>query len=235
MALRVLLEVAERGPLSATEVSRSLGMNRTVAHRLLSTLQRRSFVRREDDGYVLGPVIVHLADLVEPELRRLARPIIRRTSAEVGETVVLSIPDGRDVVVIDQRQGGDHMVRVEHKIGSRHPLYLGASGRAILAFLPEAAVARALRGFEDADRVRAQLEDVRKVGYAASHDELQHGVYGTAAPVLDRVGCAVAAVAVVVPLSRMPSGSEHAEIAVRSAAAIAEALFDEIFPFAAAR
>jgi DNA-binding IclR family transcriptional regulator len=226
LALQVLLEVAEKGPTSATELSRSLGMNRTVVHRLLSTLQRRGFVRRQDEGYVLGPVVVRLSDLVEPELRRVARPVIRRASGQVGETVVLSVPDGRDVVVVEQSLGGDHMVRVEHKIGSRHPLYLGASGRAILAFLPETAVGRALRGLEDAERVRELLEEIRRFGYAVSHDELQRGVFGTAAPIRDPNGRAVGAIAILVPLSRVPRGTEHGEAAVEAADGIAAGLFE---------
>ena len=226
LALQVLLEVAEQGPTSATELSRSLGMNRTVVHRLLATLQRRGFVRRQDEGYVLGPVVVRLADLVEPELRRVARPVVRRASEQVGETVVLSVPDGRDVVVVEQSLGGDHLVRVEHKIGSRHPLYLGASGRAILAFLPETAVRRALRGVGDADQVRDLLEEVRQLGFAVSHDELQRGVFGTAAPVLDPNGRAVAAIAILVPLSRTPRGTEHGEAAAEAAGGIAAGLFE---------
>jgi IclR family KDG regulon transcriptional repressor len=220
-ALRILLEVAERGPMSATELSRSLGMNRTVVHRLLSTLQRRAFVRRQDDGYVVGPVVMRLADSVEPTLRRVALPVIRRTSEEIGETIALSAPDGAQVVTVAQWIGGDNMVRVQHTIGARHPLYLGASGRAILAFLGDAAIGRALRRLDDADTVRAQLEEIRELGYAVSHDELQRGVYGTAAPVLDENGRPVAAVAILVPLSRVPEGAEHAECVVKAAAEIA--------------
>jgi IclR family KDG regulon transcriptional repressor len=226
-ALRILLEVAERGPTSATELSRSLGMNRTVVHRLLSTLQHRAFVRRQDDGYVVGPVVMRLAEAVEPALRRAALPVIRRTSEEIGETIVLSAPDDREVVTVAQWLGGDHMVRVQHTIGSRHPLYLGASGRAILAFLGEPAIGRALRRLKDPQRVREQLEEIQRSGYAVSHDELQRGVYGTAAPVVDESGRAVAAVAILVPLSRMPAGNEHSECIVRAAGEIAAALFEK--------
>lgn len=227
-ALAILLAIAERGPASATELSRSLGMNRTVVHRLLATLQRRAFVRRQSDGYVLGPVIVRLADLVEPILRRVAVPVMRRLANEISETVILSVPDNREVVVLEQRLGGAHLVRVEHTIGSRHPLHVGASGRAILAFLPETQIARVLRRVDDPDRIRELLEDVRGSGYSVSHDELQAGVYGTAAPVLDPEGIAVATVAILVPLTRMPAGNEHGDATVQAANEIAATLFERV-------
>src|SRR5207244_556456 len=75
-ALAVLLELGEHGPMTPAELSRSLEMNRTVVHRLLATLRGRGFVVRLEKGYVAGPVLLRIAESVQPELRARARAIL---------------------------------------------------------------------------------------------------------------------------------------------------------------
>jgi len=201
-ALTLLLAISEHGPITASRVCRLVGVNRTVGNRLLSTLHGRGFLRRDGDGYVLGTVLLRMAENVSPALRDAAVPVMQRLSDVTRETVVLQVPDGGDVVVVAQTLCDAHLVRVEHRLGARHPVHLGASGRAVLAFLPERAVDRALRDVEGADRVRAALEGVRRRRYEVSRDELRAGVHGFAAPVLDRAERPVAALVIVVPETR---------------------------------
>ena len=94
LALRVLLEVGESGPVTPTMLARSLGTSRTVVHRLLATLHGRGFVTRQENGYVPGPALVRLADQAQHELRSQGRHVMRELSGLVGETVVLSVADG---------------------------------------------------------------------------------------------------------------------------------------------
>lgn len=223
-ALTVLLEVAERGPMTPATLARSLSMNRTVAHRLMATLHQRGFITRQEDGYVAGAVLVRLAESVQPELRARARATMRRLAADVGETIVLHIRDGGDAVVLDQIVPHQHVVRVQHDIGSRHPLALGASGRALLAFMDPPAAERTIRRSEDADALRGQLEDVRAAGYALSRDELQQGVHGLAVPVLDEAGHVVASLAILVPVTRASGLVAHADGLLDAAGDLARSL-----------
>ncbi len=226
-ALTVLLEVGERGPLTPAVLARSLGMNRTVVHRLLSTLHQRGFITRQENGYVPGAILVRIAEHVQPELRSQGRRVMRELSDEVGETVVMHIPDGEDAVVLDQVVSGRHVVRVEHEIGSRHALVVGASGRAILAFLSTSLVDRITRKATNADGLRRQLEGVRQLGYSLSHDELQQGVHGLAVPVLDQSGQAVASLAILVPVTRASTLPEHTEALLQASARLSSALFGD--------
>jgi DNA-binding IclR family transcriptional regulator len=177
-------------------------MNRSVVHRLLSTLHQRGFVIRQADGYVPGTMLVRVAERVQPELRALGRGIMARLSAEVRETVVMSIRDGDDAVVLEQVISESHLVRVQHTIGSRHPLTSGASGRALLAYVDETSQRRIIQASGSREAVTRQLESVHQLGYALSHDELQEGVHGIAAPILDSSGHALASMAVLMPTSR---------------------------------
>jgi DNA-binding IclR family transcriptional regulator len=169
--------------MTAAEVSRALNLNRTVVHRLLTTLHQRGFLVRTDGRYAPGALLVRMAGRVRPELRAAAAGVMRSLAAKIGETVVLHIADGDEAVVLDQVVGTDHVVRVEHRIGSRHPLVKGASGRALLAFLDEPSVARIVGGTDNPEAAVRLLENVRQAGYAISHDELQNDVYGLAVPV----------------------------------------------------
>ncbi|UGS37322.1 IclR family transcriptional regulator [Capillimicrobium parvum] len=223
-ALTVLLEVGESGPVTPAVLARSLGMNRTVVHRLLSTLHQRGFITRQENGYVPGAILVRIADHVQPELRSQGRRVMRELSDLVGETVVMHIPDGEDAVVLDQVVSDRNIVRVEHEIGSRHTLVQGASGRAILAFLSPQVVDRITRKLDNADGIRRQLEGVRQLGYSLSHDELQQGVHGLAVPVLDDTGVAVASLAILVPVTRANNLTEHTDALLESSAGLSRAL-----------
>jgi DNA-binding IclR family transcriptional regulator len=226
-ALAVLLELSDRGPATPAEVARSLDLNRTVVHRLLSTLHQRGFISRQRDGYVPGPLIIRIANGIQPELRTHGRAVMLELSGAVGETVVLHIPDGEDAVVLEQVVSELHVVRVEHKIGSRHPLRAGASGRAMLAFLP-ALGERIVRNADQPDVLERQLQGVRQLGYALSHDELQMGVHGLAVPVLDASGTAAASLAILVPTTRANDLGQHTDALLAHAERLSRAMFGDL-------
>ena len=223
--LAVLESVAACGPASASEIARLNGINRTVAHRLLTTLHQRSYVRRVPGGYVIGPAILPLARAVEPELIAGVMPEMLALARETGETAVAHVVDGTDAVVVAQALGTRHLVRVAHEEGSRHPLALGASGRALLAFRPPEAIEAIARTAQDSQLLARQLAEVRALGYAVSHDELQAGAHGVAAPLRDREGGAQASIALVVPTGRTAAATEHTDRLMAAAARIEEHLF----------
>jgi IclR family transcriptional regulator, KDG regulon repressor len=223
-ALIVLLELAYNGTMPAGDLARQTGLNRTVLRRLLLTLERRGFVVRSDAGYSVGPVVPRLAARVEPALRAAAARPLTAAGVRTRETVVLHTVDAEDAVVLEQRVGTLHMLRVQQDVGSRHPLVLGAGGRALLAFLSEAWQARVLRTSDDPDRLQRQIDHVRAVGYAISHEEIQPGVHGLAVPVRRADGIAVASVSVIAPVTRALPLGDHLEILLDTAAAIGLAL-----------
>lgn len=223
-ALTVLLAVSENGPRTPAQLAHDLSMNRTVVHRLVNTLHRRGFLIRQEAGYVPGTVLVRCAERVQPELRAQGRATMQRLSDAVGETVVMEIRDGDDAIVLGQVVSGNHLVRVEHKIGSRHPLVAGASARAILAFLDSATGDKIMSKADHPETVKRQLEAVRQLGYSLSHDELQQGVHGLAAPVLDRDGHASAGIAILVPTNRANELPRHIDALMDATAALSASL-----------
>ncbi len=203
--LTVLEVVASDGPLSAAEVARACDINRTVAHRLLTTLAQRSYVRRGEEGYMIGPAVLRLAPAADADLRRAAKPVMNRLARETGETVVLHGLDNLEAVVIEQSPGQQHLVRVEHSPGSRHKLSQGASGWSLLAFQSEKTIARALKKAGSEADARKRIDAVKAEGYAISHDELQQGVHGIAVPLVETSGRCQASLAILAPSVRAGS------------------------------
>jgi len=226
-ALAALLELSENGAMSPAELAQRLGLNRTVVHRLLATLHERGFVTRGEDGYVPGSVLIRIASRVQPELRAAAADVMADLARAADETVVLHIADGDDAVVLDQHVASWHVLRVEHHIGSRHPLSSGASGRALLAYLPQPTIARVLRRHPSPERLTRQLEQVQALGYAISHDELQNGVHGLAVPIVAAPAeTAEASLAVIVPSTRAGGITEHIDALHDAAARIVAGLHE---------
>lgn len=219
-ALRILEVLGEGEALTLTQLSERLDLNRTVVHRLLRTLGNRSFVLRQGSVYVPGPAFVRIASVATPDLRAIVAPVLEGLSGQVGETTVFHVVDGGHAVVLDQFVATKHVVQVSHRIGSRHPLALGASGRAILANLPSGQAARALRRVPDAESIQEVLAETRRVGFAVSHDELQDGVYGIAVPVRGPDGNALGSIAVLTPVGRASEIEEYAPDLLAAAAEV---------------
>lgn len=203
--LTVLETVAAHGPISAAETARICDLNRTVVHRLLATLARRAYVRRDGRGYQVGPAVVSLTRSFESDIVTLSRPWMEKLAASVGETVVLHGFDNGEAVVLHQAPGQKHLVRVQHTPGSRHPLFLGASGWSILAYLDPKTQIRVARRADNAASVAARIEQIRSLGYAISNDELQMGVHGVAVPLLRPDGACCASIGILVPAVRSDS------------------------------
>lgn len=190
---------------TVAEIAAATGLDRAVLYRLLDTLASEGFVVRdlESRRFALGVALVELGARAGRglEVRRLALPAMRGLMEQVREAVCLAVRDRTDVVVVDRVEPPGLFVRVGYHVGFRHPLSVGAHGRALLAFLEsgdrDPLVARhpALAG---------ELEAGRRRGFAVSADELERGAAGVAAAILDRGGRPVASLGIVAPSPRLP-------------------------------
>lgn len=214
-ALQVLLLFTERSTLRMTDVSRYLGVATSTAHRLLAMLLYRGFVKKDPvtRSYVSGPTLDGIAFglLRRLDVRDVARPVLERLNAEVLETVHLGRLEGSDVHFIDSVESS-RALRVGGRIGRSMPAHCTSTGKALLAQLTEEELLHlypekklpqltphslATRG-----ALIEALEQVRKLGYAASAEESEEGV-GSVAVALDSSRLGRLAVNVSMPISRM--------------------------------
>jgi DNA-binding IclR family transcriptional regulator len=226
--LQILEAVARAGdPLSVAEAAVSVGLDRTVAHRLIATLAARGYLRRDGSGrYRLGPTCLALASATS-DLRTVARPYLEALGGATGETVHLVVLSGRQVVFIDGIESG-HALRVATRTGRLLPAHATSVGKALLAALPPARfdalygqadlVSVTARTITDRDELAAQLVEIRARGYAVNHGESENGVGSVGMAVCDPAGEPRAALSVALPLNRWTGDTEErAADALRSA------------------
>ncbi|MBZ9566624.1 IclR family transcriptional regulator [Modicisalibacter tunisiensis] len=171
-ALRIIAR--HPGGLSIAELAEALGINRAIVYRIVATLEANALAYRREDGAIcLGGGILGLAAQFEPQLRSVAEPLLRRLARETNATAYLSAAQGDECVALMVAEPEEALLRVGYRVGSRHPLTIGAAGIAILSARPESE--------SDSDAVR----DARRQGYSITRGQLQRGAVGVACPLCD--------------------------------------------------
>lgn len=214
-AIDILEYLAQNGWSGVTDVGNALGVHKSTAFRVLSTLESRGLVEQHADSgkYHLGFGLVHLARAVTvgPDLTRHAHPICRRLAEELGESVTLAVLEDDTVITIDQVIP-DTSVVSRSWLGRRTPLHATSHGKVFLAHLPQSRRDEFLdrpheayteRTITDPLALREHVAVVRERGYATCHEELEVGLDSTAAAVRGADGTVIAAVSISGPTYRI--------------------------------
>ena len=219
------------GEVGVTELARRLGLHKSTASRLLSTLQKRGLVQHADDSgkYRLGLAIVRLGSHAEKtlDLRSIAMPELEAVARSVKETVTLGVLQDDSVVTIAWSDGAGR----SHDRRTRNmPLHATAPGKVLLSNRPEREVIRLSKiGFTPYTsntivRVGLLLEEfarVRQRGFATAFGEHEPMVNAVAVPIFDRRASVVAALEVRAPSNRIqPSRVPELIVRIREAAEV---------------
>jgi len=194
--------------LGVSDVARRLGVAKSTAHRLLTTLCARGIAAQDPETgrYRLGMHLFELGQLASDRdpLRRAALPLLEELRQVSGKTVHLTVADGSDVVFVERLQtlAG---IRLMEGSGRRMPAHATSAGKVLAAFDPMLAQARKDAGFprltpqtiSTAAEFDRALAEVRRAGFAHSVGESRPLLTSVAAPVRDAAGRARAAISVV--------------------------------------
>jgi len=221
------------GPLGVTEVAERVGLPKSTAARLLSTLAHEGAVEQipGDTLWRLGPRLVTLAAgfTLARSLAALARPTLTDLAEASGEAAGLSVPDGDLVHYIDQVDT-PNPVQVRDWTGARAPLHAVSSGQVLLAFRPPGAIERYLGGslerftgrtLGEPEAVRERLQSIRRKGYTWAIEEFDPGISSVAAPIADGSGEVIAAVHIHGPSYRFPPSGRETDLGQQVVAAAA--------------
>ncbi|MEO7017263.1 MAG: helix-turn-helix domain-containing protein [Leifsonia sp.] len=191
--IRVLEILGEsEGPMTIAALSAALGVHRSIAYRILRTLEDHGLVVRDASGAVLlGPRMAALARSVSRDLQAAALPALTSTANDLTMTAFLAVLDRHEVVTLVSVEPTHAHATVAQRPGTRHPLASGAPGIAIQSVLTE--VQWLTLGSE---HPRAEAAEARARGYATSHDEVIQGLASVAVPLM-LAGQTPAAIAVV--------------------------------------
>lgn len=210
-----LLASAPR-PMGVTELGEQLGLDKSTAHRLLTTLVKRGYARQEPQSrnYALGAQTLVLYDAFQSQtgLQQVCRPLLQELTDLTGETSHLAVLSGINIVFLDW-VCTPQVMGVRTVVGRSEPAHCTALGKAILVALPEKqkdyilqdTVFHAYTGHTSVslDEIQTDLQICAERGWALDNEEFLPGVRCLAAAVLDRSGHAVAALGISGPASRL--------------------------------
>jgi len=161
--------------LTAQQVADHIGVHRTIAYRVLSTLAQFRLVAKGEDGrYRPASGLAVLGASFDNNVRQLSVPTLRALADDLGTTVSLLIAEGDQQVAIAVIVPSRVSYQLSFHEGSRYPLDRGAAGIALLASMPPRPGERDL------------VPQTRKRGWVITHGEIEPNTYGLAVPVRRR-------------------------------------------------
>ncbi|MEM7075526.1 MAG: IclR family transcriptional regulator [Pseudomonadota bacterium] len=217
--LRLLLiveAVAKAGvPVTPSALSDALGLPKATIHRLLTTAEEEGFLQRDVDGRSYGPGrrLRRLAGttLSSERLRTERLAIMKSLADDVGETCNLAAPGRYGMVYLD-RVETHWPLRIQLPIGTQVPFHCTASGKMYLSSLRADKLDRLLRVLpldRHTDRtlitesaLRADLQDVRRRGYATDDGEFMDDMTAVAVAIEDNVGRLLSTLSMHAPAQR---------------------------------
>lgn len=197
LSLRVLeLFKGEKNEWSLTEIANYLDENTTKIYRIVETLTKRDFLKKNKDSkkYELGVSILELSKSTNSmfEIKTLIHPYLVYLTEQTQESSFFTILDENEALTLDSVSGTNH-INFAVSVGSTAPLYAGASYRSILAFLPDylikATLSNEIKKFTSNTKtnpkdIMKDLVDIKDKGYAVSQGELTDDVVAVAVPIL---------------------------------------------------
>lgn len=222
--------------LTLSEIASRVGLPITTCLRIALTLEGLGALERSDgkawslggEMYTLG-CVAHSAMIPQ----NIILPYMRQIREETREAVTLYGISGEDRVCCEHLESTLFMQCIMH-VGDRLPLWAGASGRVLLAFMGSEAVAREQAKIRrltastiiDADEFERSLAAIRSDGYAISRGEREEGVLSIAIPIFDRMGAIKFAFSAAGPDSRFTE--ERAEAIIPQIQAMCREISEKI-------
>jgi DNA-binding IclR family transcriptional regulator len=196
-------------------LSIALKAPKSTLHRFLVSMEAHNILRRDEKdkkwrlGYHLFIWGSHASE--SDNLREIARPIMCDLVSLVGETAILTIYQDHEIVCIEMCETSQP-VRLKMAVGERRFAHAGASSKALIAYLPEEEIAAIIQDkglprlcantITSERGLQAEIEHIRKNGYAESLEETDPGAWGVATPIHNWKGQVVGAIGLAGPTQR---------------------------------
>jgi IclR family acetate operon transcriptional repressor len=207
---------AADGELALGEIATKAGLNSSTCHHLLATLAKRGYVGRNPRGrtYFLGARITELSNrrLKQFNLIDIAMPELRQLNIDTGESVHLAVMQGNALVTLAKLDSRLPVRVGSDEIGKANAAHATATGKAILAWLPEAEIARVIAHnglWRFTDKTIGTIADlmedlrlVRRNGFAIDQEEFQPGVVCVGVAIRDHAGTVIGSISSSMPAMR---------------------------------
>ena len=215
LSIMLLLSTCDQNGLPLSIISRSLDLNNSTCHHILSTLKIRGFVNqdRHTKRYYLGGRTIELGKAAEEQvsLIRVAQPYMEEIKEEVQENIRLAVREGNYVVNVAQASP-NRTVRMYTRVGDTMHLHATSVGKVLMAYLSKEEVEEIIdqtglpkyteRTLCDPEKLCRELKQIKEQGYAADMGEWECDVACIAVPIFDYSGEVVASLGMSSPTSR---------------------------------
>lgn len=190
-----------------SEIGRQLGLHKSTVHRLLTCLEDRGFVDKNEDNskYRLSSKFIGLGFMVldNMEIKKEVNGEMEELAHKTHKTVHLSVKSGNEAMYLHKVENPNNVIRYS-RVGKNLPMYCTAMGKVILSGFSEKDLRKYLetvkfQRFTDntilnKEKLIQEIEKVRKKGYGIDNEELEIGLKCVAVPVLNNRGDIVAAI-----------------------------------------
>ena len=216
-AFAILEEVARhRDGIGLADLSKRVGLHNSTTFHLVKTMVSLGYIRqlKESKRYRIGRPLFALAAsaLDEKEMVSMATPVLDELSRQTGESSHFASRMS-DAVVVMARTPGPGAFQLTDRVGVVRPAYCTALGKIILAALLPDQLDRYLDRVElksltaktitNPQRLRRELQEVRKTGIAFDDGEFDKEVRCAAMPVHDFSGQVIGAIGISGPVWRL--------------------------------
>jgi IclR family KDG regulon transcriptional repressor len=205
----------DKPSLGVREVARQTNLSPSTVGRMMGYMKEKGILNQDSETlqYMMGSKVLEWAGIytVTNDVRTISLPVMVRLQEQTRETISLYVLEDNERVCVERLESPE-TVRIVARVGRRIPLYAGSAGKVFLAFMSEIQREDILRNVDlipmtertitDPEVLRADLDQIRKVGYAVSKGEWIIDASGVAAPIFDQIGHNIAAMTISGPTQR---------------------------------
>jgi IclR family acetate operon transcriptional repressor len=200
-ACRLLEAIARTQPVGVSDLARTIGIDKSAAHRLAVTLHAAGWLDRADDGrWSIAPTLISMIrESGTMSLAGSVRPLLEAVRDQTGETAMLVVPEAGRLMIADVVESR-HNLRVSATVGAEMPARRSSALRSLAAHLPSDELTTWRR--IDPDLADSTLEEIRARGWAFQDGEVIPGTGAVGATLRRADGVPVAALVLCAPSSR---------------------------------
>ena len=203
----ILEEIAaDQQGLGISDLARKLNMSKGTVHGIIQAFLDLGVITEDSrKKFSLGPALIRLGNLalVGEDLRLMVRPYMEELYREFKETIILGTFDGRRATIVE-KVDKPYELKISAPVGTRIPLFAGATGKVFLSGFSEQDLQSLLakktpprftqNSITDTVQYIEEIKKVKKQGFATDYEEYIQGINAVCVPIFDSYGRIAAAV-----------------------------------------
>lgn len=195
--------------LSFTDIQKDLKYNKSTLFRILYTLEKNQYLSKDKNGrYELGLSIFILGNQISRigKLKKVSEVYLKELAEETNLTSHIGIIEGLQVLIIDKHDPSNSSIKMVSRVGASVPAHCTGQGKVLLAYSPRDKVEKIINTYglhrytpntiTSSNKLFAELQNIRKYGYAIDNSEHEKHIHCIALPILNEFNELEAAISI---------------------------------------